>query len=112
MYIWMNCALNGINGRKRLISKSMAFLSMKPERFFMMKMPCNFLIQIIQKMKTVSSCLELVLNYEFSLSATVFGKVRQLLELYRPGRRTAKKKMNIGGIDDERSLRFFKNERA
>jgi hypothetical protein len=33
-----------------------------------------------------------------------------LLELYLLGKLIAMKKMNIGGIDDERPLRFFQNE--
>ena len=37
--------------------KNMVFLMMKHVRYFTMKMPYNFLIQTIQRMKTVSSCL-------------------------------------------------------
>jgi hypothetical protein len=33
--------------------------------------------------------------------------VIQLLELYLPGERMAMKKMNIGGSENERALRFF-----
>jgi hypothetical protein len=55
LYIWMRCGLSGMMRRKRSISESMAFPSMKRAQSFTMRTPFNSSTPTIQGRKTASS---------------------------------------------------------
>jgi hypothetical protein len=88
----------------------MAFLSMKRVRLFYDENA----IQFFDPDHSDDEDRFILLGIYFKLMVLVFchcfRKLIQLLELHLPEKLMAMKKINIGGIEDERPLRFFQNE--